>query len=74
MDVVCPGDSIAFLPDDGVVTIDRSIERVGQELRCLQPGIRLEGDRQFRVQTSSRRYNTPVEHNRVLGVVTGAVW
>jgi hypothetical protein len=71
MDVACPGDTIAALPDDGVVKVDRSIVRVGQELRCIQPGIRLEGDRAYRIQTNCKRYNLVVEQDRVLGLVTG---
>lgn len=71
MEVACPGDTIAVLPDDGVVKVDRSIVRVGQELRCIQPGIRIEGDRQYRIQTNLKRYNSVVEQDRVLGLVTG---
>ena len=73
MEVACPGDTIAVLPDDGVVKVDRSIVRADQELRCIQPGIRIVGDRQYRVQTNCKRYNQVVEQDRLLGVVTGGV-
>lgn len=71
MDIAFPGDTIAVLPDDGVVKVDRSIVRVGQELRCTVPGVRIQGDRQYRVKTDCKRYNVVVEQDRVLGVVTG---
>lgn len=71
MQVACPGDTVAVLPDDGVVKVDRSIVRAGQELRCIQPGIRIEGDRQYRIQTNCKRYNQVVEQDRLLGIVTG---
>lgn len=70
--IACPGDTIAIIPNSGVIKVDPAVDRVGQQLRASLPGIRRDGEKRFGIQTCSKRYIARVT-DRVIGIVTGAV-